>query len=255
MIKSLIRRGTTIGMISTAILGMSWSNLKALALPAEQVVEILNRVPVFALEHDGALVVGSKEGEETKITSVFISHQDANEYISSQVQSQNPDLASQVQVTLVPLGQLYQFAKDNPEENTLKFNLVPNETAVNDAKTVSGEEYQGGVPLFVATGGENNTYLTIEQNSEQVIPLFFDKEQLESRIEEFKTQKPDLAETIKIEVVPLEGMIGKLENEDDPVLSKIVFVPSTETTQFIQQSAPQQPAPAPAPAPEPAPAE
>lgn len=262
MIKSLIRRGTLLGMVGTAILGASLSSLKALALPAEQIVQKLNPVPVFTIaDEQGAPLVASGE-DDAKVAGVFISQQDANNFVT-RLESQNPDLASKVQVVPVRLGEVYQLAQENSETNDLNFAYVPNEAAVNDAKTVSGTEYAGGVPLFVAKGGEDNGYLTIEQDSQQVIPFFFEKQQLENMVEKFKTQDPDLAATVNIEVVPLEGVIQTLQDNDDPMLSKIVLVPSTESIQFLQQSAPAQPgtqpAPAPeaqpAPAPEPAPAQ
>jgi hypothetical protein len=253
MIKSLIRRGTLIGMVSTAIVGASLSNFKALALPAEQIVEKLNPVPVFTIaDEQGAPLVASGEND-AKVAGVFISQQDANNFVT-RLESENPDLASKVQVVPVRLGEVYQLAQENSENNNLNFAYVPNEAAVNDAKTVSGTEYTGGVPLFVAKGGEDDGYLTIEQNSQQVIPFFFEKQQLENMVENFKTQEPDLAATVNIEVIPLENIIQTLQNNDDPMLSKIVLVPSTESIQFLQEAASEQPAPAPAPAPETQPA-
>lgn len=244
MIKSLIRRGTLIGIVSTAILSTSLSNLKALALPAEQIVQKLNPVPVFTIaDEQGAPLVASGEND-AKVAGVFISQQDANDFVT-RLESENPDLASKVQVVPVSLGEVYKLAQENAENEGLNFAYVPNEAAVDDAKTVSGTQYEGGVPLFVAKGGDDNGYLTIEQDSQQVIPFFFEKQQLENMVEKFKTQKPDLAATVNIEVVPLEGVIQTLQNNDDPMLSKIVLVPSTESIQFLQESAPQQPAPAP----------
>ena len=55
-------------------------------------------------------------------------------------------------------------------------------------------------------------------------------------VEKFKTQKPDLAETVNIEVVPLEGVIQTLQTSEDQMLTKIVLVPSTESLQFLQQN-------------------
>ena len=251
MIKSLIRRGTLIGMVSTAILGAGLSNFKALALPAEQIMQVLNPVPVFTIANEEGIPLVATVENDVKVTGIYFSQQEANEMVT-RLQSQDPDLASQVQVVPVSLGKVYQLAQDNLENESLKFNLVPNETAVSDAKTVPGTQYEGGVPLFVAKDGENNNYLTIEQDSQKVIPFFFEKQQLESMVEKLKTQEPDLAATVNIEVVPLENIIQTLQSDDNPELSKIVLVPSTETLQFLQQSAPgtqpgTQPEAAPAP--------
>ena len=241
MIKSLIRRGTLIGMVSTAILSTGLSSLKALALPTEEIVQKLNPVPVFTIaDEQGAPLVATQD--DAKVAGVFISQQDANNFVT-RLESENPDLASKVQVVPVSLGEVYKLAQENAENEGLNFAYVPNEAAVNDAKTVSGTEYTSGVPLFVAKGGDDNGYLTIQQDSQQVIPFFFEKQQLENMVEKFKTQEPDLAASVNIEVVPLESIIQALQNNDDPMLSKIVLVPSSESIQFLQQSAPQQPAP------------
>ena len=240
MIKSLIGRSIVLGMAGTALIGSSLIQLKALALPAEQVLQKLNPVPVFTIaDEQGAPLVASGE-DDAKVAGVFISQQDANEFVT-RLQTQNPDLASKVKVVPVSLGEVYKLAQDNPENNGLNFAYVPNEAAVNDAKTISGTKYEGGVPLFVAKGGDDNGYLTIEKDSQQVIPFFFEKKQLENMVEKFKTQKPDLAATVNIEVVPLEGVIQTLQSSDDEMLTKIVLVPSTESLQFLQQSAPAQP--------------
>ena len=238
MIKSLVRRSTLLGVIGTAIVSSGFMSLKALALPTEQVVQKLNPVPVFTIaDEQGAPLVASGENE-AKVAGVFISQQDANNFVD-RLQTQNPDLASKVQVVPVSLGEVYKLTQESPDAASLNFAYVPNETAVNDAKTVSGDNSAGGVPLFVAKGGADNGYLTIEREAQQVIPFFFEKQQLENMVEKFKTQKPELAGSVNIEVVPLEGVIQTLQTNDDPMLSKIVLVPSTESLKFLQQGAAQ----------------
>lgn len=249
MIRSLIRFSAVLGMVGTAFVSSGFINLKALALPTEQVLQKLNPVPVFTIaDEQGAPLVASGE-DDAKVAGVFISQKDANNFVT-RLQTQNPDLAKKVQVVPVSLGEVYKLAQNSPEANGLNFAYVPNEAAVNDAKSISGTQYAGGVPLFVAKGGDDNGYLTIEKDSQQVIPFFFEKKQLENMVEKFKTQKPDLAATVNIEVVPLEGVIQTLQTSDDEMLTKIVLVPSTESLQFIQnnaasqQGSPAQPAPA-----------
>ena len=90
----------------------------------------------------------------------------------------------------VSLGEVYKLAESaKSKENALNFAYVPEEEAVNSAKTLgeaSQQPYQGGVPLFVARGGEGKGYLTFERDSQQVIPFFFDKAQLEEMVARFK---------------------------------------------------------------------
>ena len=236
MIKSLIRRSTILGMVGTAILGSGLLHLKALALPTEQVLQKLNPVPVFTIaDEQGAPLVASGDND-SKVAGVFISQKDANDFVS-RLQSENPDLASKVQVVPVSLGEVYKLAQSSSADAEINFQYVPNQVAVNDAKNIANTEYEGGVPLFVAKGGADNGYLTIEKDSQKVIPFFFEKQQLENMVEKFKTQKPELASTISIEVVPLEGVIKTLQTDDNPILTQIVLVPSTESLQFLRQNA------------------
>ena len=270
MIKPLIRWSITLGVAGATFL--SWSAIKspmALALPEAEVLEKLDPVPVFTIaDEQGAPLVASGENEE-KVAGVFISQGDAKEFVN-QLKTENPELAEKVKVVPVSLGEVYKLAGSaEGQESALNFAYVPEEESVTSAKTIGEENeqpYQGGVPLFVARGGEGKGYLTFERNSQQVIPFFFDKAQLEEMVARFKEQEPEIAANVDIEVHPLEGVIETLETGSDEILEKIVLVPSAESIEFLQnvavppaaegQAAPN-PAPeaAPAPAPEAAPAE
>lgn len=244
MIKSLLLRGATLGLIGTSLVGIVLGeNLKAWALPAEQIVEKLNPVPVFTIADEKGAPLVASEDNNAKVAGVFISQTDANNFVS-RLQTQNPDLAQKVKVVPVSLGEVYKLDQANQAQtNSLNFTYVPTKTEVDSAKTIlteDGKQYQGGVPLFVAKGGADNGYLTIEKDSQQVIPFFFEKQQLEKVIEKFKQQKPELAGTVNIEVVLLEGVIDTLQKSDDAMLSKIVLIPTTESIDFIRQNVPAQ---------------
>lgn len=238
MIKPLVRWSVTLGVAGATFL--SWGvleNLVAIALPEEEVLEKLDPVPVFTIaDEQGAPLVASGENE-AKVAGVFISQDDANEFVN-QLKTENPELAEKVKVVPVSLGEIYQLSESaQSEENALNFAYVPEEEAVNSAKTLgeaNQQPYQGGVPLFVARGGEGKGYLTFERDSQQVIPFFFDKAQLEEMVARFKEQEPEIAANVDIEVHPLEGVIETLETGSDEVLEKIVLVPSSESIEFLQ---------------------
>lgn len=241
MIKPLIRWSITLGVAGATF--FSWStieNLIALALPEAEVLEKLDPVPVFTIaDEQGAPLVASGE-DEAKVAGVFISQGDANEFVN-QLKTENPELADKVKVVPVSLGEVYKLgaAKEEGAEDALNFAYVPKEEAVTSAKTLgeaNKQPYQGGVPLFVARGGEGKGYLTFERNSQQVIPFFFDKAQLEEMVARFKEQEPEVAANVDIEVHPLEGVIETLETGSDEILEKIVLVPSAESIEFLQQN-------------------
>ncbi len=240
MIDKLVRWSAGLGIAGVFFLGSGIAeNLTALALPREEVLKKLDPVPVFTIaDEQGAPLVASGE-DEAKVAGVFISQEDANQFVD-QLKAKNPELAEKVQVVPVSLGEVYKLSESaKSQENALNFAYVPEQEAVDSAKTIgeaNQQPYQGGVPLFVAKGGEEKGYLTIEKDSQQVIPFFFDKQQLEEMVAKFKQQKPEIADSVNIEVVPLEGVIETLETSEDKMLEKIVLVPTQESIQFLQNS-------------------
>ncbi|MBR8828169.1 MAG: hypothetical protein DSM107014_09780, partial [Gomphosphaeria aponina SAG 52.96 = DSM 107014] len=82
-------------------------------------------------------------------------------------------------------------------------------------------------------------YLTLKQNEQEVIPFFFEKEQLDAMLEQFKQDKPDIASTIKIEVVALESIMTTLQESDDEMLTKILLWPSQESIEFVRSTQPE----------------
>nr|WP_049858464.1 Tic22 family protein [Gloeothece citriformis] len=241
--KSIFRWSAALGLVSSTLL-TPWlgGNFKALALPEQQIIERLQAVPVFTLADDKGVPLVAVVENDQKVTGVFISQEDAKAFLE-QLKKDNPQVAEKVKVQPVSLGQVYKLQNSQKEPDGLIVSYVPDETEVESAKKLlseSGKEYQGGVPLFVAKAGEDQGYLTINQNNQQVIPMFFEKASVTAMVEQFKKQKPDLASTVKIEVIPLESVIETLESSDDQMLNKIVLVPSQETMNFIRANLPNQ---------------
>jgi hypothetical protein len=244
MLRKILGLGATLSVIGGTFL--AGSNLSALALPKEQVLGKLNPVPVFTIaDAQGAPLIATGE-DNSKVAGVFISKKDADAFIAK-LKQENPDLGSKVQVIPVSLGEVYELEEQNQgKKDGLNFAYVPIANQVEAAKKIleqSGQKYQGGVPLFVAKGGDKQGYLTIQQDNKEVIPFFFDKAQVDQMIDSFKKQKPDMASSIKIDVVLLEGVITALAKNDDELLTKIVLWPTQETIEFIRSTTPQQPKP------------
>lgn len=237
--KLLIRFGAILG-----ILGTTWlapypaPNMSALALPQEQVLRKLSPVPVFTItDADGAPLVASisKDGQDlnASLAGVFIHKRDADAFVN-RLRSENPDLASSVKVVPVSLGEVYQMSESvrNQGEN-LRFTFVPGKEQVASAMSLSNEF--NGTPLFLAKGSNDGGYLTIQRGEEEVIPMFFKKEDLQGMLDRFQSQQPEIAGTIQIEVVNLEGVIEALRTDDDPFLTKIVLIPPRDSVEFIRQ--------------------
>lgn len=239
---SLIRWGTTLGLVGSTIMAtLLGSILDAVALPTEEVAKILQGIPVFTIaDPQGAPLVAVSDNKQ-KVTGVFISQKEAQNFFN-ELKKQKPDVAAKVSVQPVSLGEVYKLIVANEKKpDALIFSYVPTPQEVASAKQVAGQEYTGGVPLFVARGGKEKGYLTIEQNKEQVIPFFFEKKQITDMVERFKKDKPDLASTVSIDVVPLENMIATLQSSNDAMLKQIRIVPTDEALQFMRSLSAQQP--------------
>lgn len=281
--KSLVRFGAILGIVGCTLLGPSpVSKMSALALPEPQILEKLRSVPVFTITNaQGAFLIDSvpKPGQgqsgNASVARIFISQKDAQAFLD-QLKTRNPQLAASARVMLVSLEEIYQIAQANKgKPDQLLFAFIPAPQQVQSAKTVlqqTGQQVNelNGVPLFLARGGPENGYLTIQRGQQEELPLFFNKEDLQEMVERFKQQQPNVTSTIKIEVVNLERILEALRTENDPSLSQMILVPSRESLEFVRslqpagagqnpQVAPARPAPgapaAPArPAPAPAPA-
>ena len=243
--KLLIRLGAILGICGSTLLAPSVANMSALALPQEQVLQKLSPVPVFTItDAQGAPLVASVSNESENVNAslagVFINKSDADAFVD-RLRNQNPDLASSVKVVPVSLAEVYQMSesiRDNGEN--LQFTFVPGQQQVDSAMTLleeSGKEAEqfNGTPLFLAKGGNEDGYLTIQRGEQQVIPMFFNKEDLQGMLDRFKSQQPDIASSVDIEVVNLEGVIEALRTDDDPFLTKIVLIPPRDSVEFIRQ--------------------
>jgi len=241
--KFLARWSATLGLAGSLLFGAA----AVMALPQEEIVKKLQSVPVFAIaDAQGApLVATPAQGENARpVAGVFVSHQDAQAFLT-RLQQSNPELARSVRVISVSLSEVYklnQTARDNSE--SLDFTIVPMDQQVQNATQLlrqQGQPIEGefnGVPLFIARGGVDKGYLTIQQGNVRVIPIFFKKDELEALLNRFKQQQPDLANTIEIQVVNLEGVLKTLQESNNPELNQLVFIPPRESLEYVRSLQP-----------------
>ena len=258
--KSIVSWGAKLGLVGSAIIGSFLiGNMQALALPQEQIVQKLGPVPVFTItDANGAPLVASApntpNGQQNQgsLAGVFITQRDAQAFVA-QLKTKNPELAKTVRVVPVSLGEVYKLDQENQNKpNSLNIAYVPSQQQVDAALTLlrqKGEKVEQfkGTPLFVArAGSEEKGYLTIKQADQQVIPFFFNKEELQNMLDRFKKQEPKLASTIEIQVVNLEGILQTLQTGNDEQLNQIMLVPPRESIEFVRslQSTPAQNQPA-----------
>jgi len=251
--KRLALWGRRLGIAGSVLLGtLITAAHQVLALTDEQVAERLRSVPVFAITTpEGAPLVNtiSRDGQQVAVAEVYMNWQDAEEFLQG-LQQANPDLAQQVTIKPLSLGEIFRLLSEAPEgSNVPRFSLVPAEEQVRAAVTLlqqQGESVQEfeGVPVFYAESTQNGGgYLTITQGEDQVIPLYFYQADVQSLLTRVSEQNPSLANTMQVQVTTLEALISVLRSDDDPALNNIFLVPPTDSLQYIQQEFGEQPAP------------
>ena len=238
--KYLKNWGIRLGLCSSALVGAFFGMMPdSLALPQAEIIKTLQQVPVFTVANEnGSPLVASGEND-SRVAGVFISQQDAQEFVG-RLKQENPELGQQVQVVALSLGRVYELDQQNESKpDGLDFAFVPMEEEVESAMSLlqsRGQQVENfsGVPLFIARGGNNEGYLMLERNGQQQIPMFFEKNQLQQMVEQFKQSQPDQAQSVQIDVVTLQSMIQTLEEKNDEQLKQVVLVPSQESLQFLQ---------------------
>ncbi|ERN40871.1 Tic22-like family [Rubidibacter lacunae KORDI 51-2] len=240
--KALIRWGAALGLALGATLGgVSIVPQSAIALPEEEIVEKLQSVPVYTIVNaEGIPLPASNTETQETLIPIFIDRGSAEQKLG-ELRSANPELASQVSIRPVSMAEVYKLEQENASNaEAPSFAYIPTDEQVQSALSVlqaQGQNLQGfpGVPMFVARGGEEQGYLTIERDGERIIPVFFEKEQIDQVIDRFGQEQPDLASTVNIDVVPLQNLIGALREGNEEELRNIVIVPTTESLQLLRQ--------------------
>ncbi|MGK7898934.1 MAG: Tic22 family protein [Xenococcus sp. (in: cyanobacteria)] len=259
MIKSLMRWGATIGIVAATVLSTGANRFKVLALPEEQILEILNPVPVFTIANkDGQAITitrpvenneASEENKEQTLLYVFMSPQDAQNYIETVVKEKNSDLANDATVITLPLGYIFEESqKPENQDKGLLFTFIPTQQSQTNAQGIleeDGKQYQGGVPLFWIkdkSSGQPIPSFENDNTSEPILRLFFDKNRLDAAVQESIQEDVDFDANFEVEVTLLEQVIGALVQKDDEYLQQIRFVISDESQDFILQNASNAPA-------------
>lgn len=249
MMNSFFRNLTKVGLTATTILGATFlATFQVLALPQEEVVQKLSPIPVFTLTNDAGdpLLFQVANNPKAARMNLFVSPQDAQTFVAK-LKQENPEAANNYDnVTPFPLGQIYQIAIENKDqENPIMFSFQPQSNEVDSAVTIIKSENPEvkdwkGVPLFFATVKKDGkeAYLPTDQGK---IPLFFEKATLQKQIDQLKQTQPELAPLVEIKVIRLEDLITAFHTQDDASLRNMVLIPTVESRQFIQSLSKEKP--------------
>lgn len=222
--------------------GLLLTQAVAAPMSRQEVAERLNLVPVFAIvSQNGTPVVANveREGRTIQVASFWLDQNQAQQALQ-QVKAKNPEVGQQAQVVPIPLGYAYEKSEEERAKNSdLYFEVVPRAADVEAAKQVLKETGQEvppeviGVPLFYGRSGEG--LLTIEQDGQEVVPFFFDRNDLKGALDRAAAQNPEVVGKTQIEVTSLaivvERMLAPDAQED---VQKIAFIPPRASLEYVQ---------------------
>jgi hypothetical protein len=247
--KSLVRWGVTLGLVGSTLLGGVYGlSLPALALSEQQIKEKLNSVPVYLITNDKGLPLSrtlpAQNGQKgASVTGVYMSRQEALAFIQElrKVKNKDPkleEMAKKLQVTAVPLGEIYQQLQQNKNQpNRLLFAFKPVEQEIKGALTLlkaSGQKVDQfrSVPIFAVRFAPDKGYVPIQMgtNKQQVIPLFLSKKDAQGLLSQVKPKFPQA----DIQVIDVDGVIKTLKDKNDSWLNQVVLIPSPESREYIQ---------------------
>jgi Tic22-like family len=229
-----------VSLFGSTILGGALAiGLPAQAIPEAQVIAKLQNIPVYVITDDKGTIIhatnnGVKGQKPLTSTGVFFSREDAQGFIDRSIKAQQPEVGKLVKVTPVSLGEIYrrqQANRNKPEE--LAYIYVPTAKQASAALEIlkqSGQKLDrvNELPVFIATTTSKagkEEYLTFERNSQEIVPLFFSKETLQSTI---KKVYPNLINKSKIQVIELNYLLGYMTKTSDRVVEFFEFNPNTE---------------------------
>ncbi len=230
--------GVAIGLVSSAVLAIQ----PAHALTDAQIIEKLQGIPVIALtDKSGApLVAQLNDKQKGLFTEVYLGQKEVSTTLQK-LKVSNPAVAKQLQIRVVTLGDVYKSQIASSSDKKLNVLIVPSEVQVKSAISLlkkndpNKAQQFNGVPLFVGIAGKPRGYVSINsaQDKKRIIPIFFDKEQLQAVLDRFKKDQPNLAPTTEIQVISLDSLLTQMRSKNEPFYGQIVLARSKEMAEYV----------------------
>lgn len=242
LMKKLFRSVSVGGLATLALTGLGLlAPLSAEALPEDQIVSKLQQVPVFLiLNAEGQPLTASAtdDQQEVKVPVVFLDGDTAQTFLS---QAQEED--TNAQVALIDLGTLFQETQAQAG-GPAPLMYFPEEEELAAAASIESDFR--GVPLFFARRGEDGPYLTITQNGESSLPMFFSRNDLQTLLDRYTQENPGEAAAISVEVLSLEWLLAAMattgDTQLDQQLSQVRLFPSSQVLNDLRSQQPAAPA-------------
>ncbi|MDB9526677.1 hypothetical protein PN498_11805 [Oscillatoria sp. CS-180] len=248
MQNKIYRQLTSVGLASVATAtSVLLAPGSAFALSEQEILEKLDRIPVFLVVDDaGQPLTVSLETEEEAVPSpvVFIDSTEAEAFVE-EAESGEAEFTDDVQIAILSLSDVYAEANAQLDSaDSLVY--IPSAQSLYLASEISNQEIQG-VPLYAAVDLERNQYLLTGENT---LPMFFSLQDLRSQVQSLVAVNPDIEDSIGVEVTTFETVLSSMAADDpesDPLMELVEFIPSSQTLEYVRslaESAPDGEAPA-----------
>jgi Tic22-like family len=246
--KSLVRWGTTFGLVGSTLLATVLGVIApVLALSEQQVKEKLDSVPVFLITNPQGVpltrtLAPAQSGQKpATVADVFMSGQEAQSFMEQLRTSKGNDpklgeVIKTLNVRAVPMGIIYEKFRENANKpDRVVFAFQPTKNEVDGAMTLlrqNGQQVKEfpSVPVFIVQSPDKG-YVSVKrrQDNKEVIPLFLAKKDAQGLLEQVKQKVPNA----QIQVVDIDGVIKTLREKNDDWLNQISLIPSSDSMQFI----------------------
>ena len=249
MFKSLI---APIALLGLSLPLVAIAPPPAQALPEAQIVEKLQKVPVFTITNGTGnfLQQSVTAGKVTKlITPVFMELKDAAVFLKNLKKNQ-PKQSKVAQITVVPLSEIYKLQMEaQKKSDNMSFVFFPTEQQLKNAQLLK-KPYQANafypVPLFMIAIKQQDKYVTVQENN--LTPLFLGKQQAQQWLDRVRKKDPKLVAKAEIKVNYLHVVLQDFNAQNYPAQQQLVLVPSAESVDSIRKLQAAQPKPTAIPA-------
>jgi Tic22-like family len=231
-------------LLRIAVLGMSLPlaivPLPAQALPEEQIITKLQKIPVFAITNQTGNFLQQKSGAaggNSLATPIFMELKDAVAFLKKLKQDQ-PQSIKVAQITVVPLSEIYKLQIEAKKKAAnMNFVFVPTEQQLKNAAAVQKKTFQNNapamVPLFVIAIEQKDQVVTIQVN--KLTSLFLDQKEAQRSLDLFKKNDPKLSAQAKIKVYYLQRVLDDFTERNYPGQDQLVLVPSPESRESVRK--------------------
>mmetsp|Transcript_86110 Transcript_86110/g.125986 ORF Transcript_86110/g.125986 Transcript_86110/m.125986 type:complete len:327 (-) Transcript_86110:409-1389(-) len=199
----------------------------------------LSQVPVFAVTNATGQPYLANNSNGEQIGLIFFSQEDALLMLKSM---QKTHQALEARIYIMGLDKAYRMVISNASPSGIRGNLgqelkmifrfYPDQKQVKHAnnlkKNLNIMDGFKGVPIFIADG------LTIRKGNEEIVPIFFTKQDVEESWSKMCKHNPDQPPKPVIRVSNLLELILKMENSPKN-FETFGFFPPSESVDFVQR--------------------